>query len=419
MEKVVIESMSYGPAAVARCGGEVLFVDGGAPGDVALVRRRGERKRHAEAELVELIHPSPARVDPPCPHYAECGGCQWMHLSHAAQLAWKRNSFLQAVRRIGRTEPEECHLALGTPALHYRYRAKMSARMHSGSNRLGFNAWRTHRFVPVERCLQMAPPLAEAKARVEEALATFPGPPGFHQIELSASPLSGRWFALIHASERSRCRVEALLSALEGASGLVWAGWAPQRTEKRLYYKAAGIPLGFGPYSFIQGNPLVNERLVAEVLSMAGEAPGRVLDLYCGIGNFALPLAQRAVEVVGIECNPMAVADAEANAKAAGLPNVRFEKGDAARVASRLLEAGERFDAVVLDPPRIGCREVIEPVCRMRPRRIVYVSCEPPTFARDAALLEQAGYRLRRSLVLDMFPQTFRIESANLFTPEG
>ena len=417
-EKVIVESMSYGPAAVARSGGCVLFVDSAAPGDVALVRRISGRKRYADAEIVELLDPSPARVTPPCPHFTECGGCQWMHLGHRAQLAWKRNAFLQSLRRIGRVEPEECSVAEG-PALGYRWRSRMSARRWDGRNRVGFNAYRSHRFVPIEACLQMAEPLSRALAVTGAALAALPEEPSLHQIELTASPITGEWFCLLHARARHKGKVDALLSALKGAPGLLWAGWAPERTEQRLCYEVAGLRLGFGPYSFIQGNAIANERLVQEAVSMLGDSPGVVCDLYCGIGNFTLPLAAKAGEVVGVESNPLAVADAESNAQALGAANVRFVRDDAGTAAERFASEGERFDAVVLDPPRVGCSEVIGPLCRLRPERIIYVSCEPPTFARDAGGLVRGGYKLRRSIVVDMFPQTFRIESASLFTLEA
>lgn len=405
--------MSYGPHAVARADGKVLFVRGGAPAEEVEILVREDHRRFAFADVLRVIEPSPQRRVAPCPYLPRCGGCPWQHLEYQAQLEAKRAIVVEHLRRIAgldvAVEP-----VLSTPLeLGYRHRLRLRAE----KGRVGFYAGGSHDLVEVEACLLAAPavgaaiPIAAELARVLKTRV--------RRVEIVAPDESGRRLVLIVEAEgrwveadEKACR--AWLERHEVVAGLLLngRGWRRSWGETTLAMAGPGTKqVNVQAGTFTQVNPEANRILVQTVLELAQPLQGkRVLDLYAGSGNLSLPFAEAGARVTAVEQSARAAADAEAAAQQRGLGDYRVVSERAEIAARTLIERGERFDLVVLDPPRSGARELVEPILALRPQSIIYVSCDPATLARDLGGLRSA-YRVDRVQPIDMFPQTYHVET--------
>ncbi|MBW2267169.1 MAG: class I SAM-dependent RNA methyltransferase [Deltaproteobacteria bacterium] len=369
--EVRVERLAAGGDGVGRLpDGRVVFVPLTAPGDLARVAVTELRARHARAELVELLEPSLVRVEPRCAVFGVCGGCTWQHLAYATQLEAKQAIVADALRRIGRVEwtiPIE--ITASPSAYHYRGRTRVQVEAGVvGYRRRGSRALCATRACPV---------LLE---HLEERLGAFAA---------DAPRRDGEW-ELAFAAGASRA------TPLSGGDG------------PRLTLHVGGDAIGISPGAFAQSNALLHERLAERVFACAGRG-GCALELYAGAGFFTLGLARRFDLLVAVEASPVAVDDLRENLAAARLEHVEIFEADVASEAW-LAPAGVT-DLALLDPPRTGLpRSVIERLLRIAPRRLVYLSCDPATLARDLGHLLRGGYELRHVEAFDLFPQTPHVE---------
>jgi len=390
----------YGGYALARAEGTgVLFVRGALPGEEVRVRV-GERKRdYAFAEAVEVLSPSPHRVDPPCEVFGTCGGCQLQHASYPHQLEMKSGILREAFRRIGRMDVAPEIAAAGEP-FGYRYRGQFKT---DGAG-VGFYAERSRRLVPVTKCPLMVDAINAALPAVR-GLGVF-APVGEIHLASDGARVAA-WLPGVAFDPRIAGR------AGETLRGIVFEdrAWG----EGTVTLPLDGLTYSVSPRSFFQANWRMNVALVGRLASFLGDlAGGRVLDLYAGAGNFALPLSSRCGEVVAVEGEPRAFADLRRNVKGNALPNVRAVKS---RVEAYRPEG--RFDALVLDPPRSGLSpKALSLVRGIAAGRILYVSCNPSTLARDVRALSDR-YDLASLAMHDFFPNTHHVEAVAVLTGRG
>ena len=403
-------ALAHGPDAVGRHAGRVLFVPGAAPGDRVRVRVTEEHGQWARAVIVHHCTAGATRRAPPCPWVGACGGCPWQHVDYAAQLAAKATNVRESLRRIaGVTAARELPIVAAPSEWAYRHRI----RLHAAGGELGYRRARSHELVPIDQCPIAAPDLppllaplrallAELRTRIDAVELVTNGRGGV-AVALEAR---GR-FAAVDAAVVERWRAATAAVAGVGVHG---RGFTRRFGDTRLTVtpETGAPPIGQRLGTFTQVNAAANRRLVETVVQWV-PSDATVLDLFCGSGNLSLPIARRARAVVGVDADADAIADAAASATAAGLVNARFAAGAADRWLERRGLAGA--DVVVLDPPRTGAAEAARRLADLRPSRVLYVSCEPTTLARDVRTLVAAGYVVDRLRPIDMFPQTEHVET--------
>ena len=424
---VDVASVAFEGKGVARHEGRVVFVPHTAPGDRAAVRVTRDRKSFLEAELEEVLTPGPGRREPPCPHCATCGGCQLMHLTYAAQLEAKRVFVRDALHRIGHVQVEPDAVVGAQSDTGYRRRATLRGRTARGGVVLGFLRQQTHDLVDVAHCMVLAPALDRAAAMLRAQLEKEAEALGESELRVDmVADADDRVALLVWIARRDTAVWDRIARALFADGVVVEARdeagrtvSAPPATRLRYALNAAGRTLDyhFTPGAFTQINFEQNQRLVDTVLALAGEGPfARTLDLYSGIGNYSLPLALRSGTLTGIESAPHAVEDARASAARAGITNATFIASSAQAGVAELIRTEQTFDLVLLNPTRAGAEGIGRELVRLRAPRMIYVSCHPPTLARDIALLVADGYRLERVVPIDLFPQTYHVESVAVLT---
>jgi len=406
-----------------------VFVDGALPGETVRLQRIRRRRRHDEAVVVEVLSPAPDRVTPRCAHFGVCGGCSLQHLAHPAQLAAKGRIVAEELARIGGVAPGRWLPPLAGPVWSYRRRARLGCKYVFKKEKVfvGFRERGSPLLADLRRCEVLSEPVG---ALIEE-LASLVGGLQLHdrvaQIEVAvADNVTALVLRVLEAPPPTDL---AALRAFESRHGIALylqsggldtvAPLSPPAVP--LVYELPGLPAGieFAPTDFIQVNGELNRMMIGRALELLEPDPGdRALDLFCGLGNFSLPLALRVAAVTGIEGDNALVERARANAARNGIGNAGFHVANLAADPSQAPWARESCDLVLLDPPRVGAREVLALIAAARPRRIVYVSCHAGTLARDAGILvQQHGYRLSAAGIMDMFPHTSHVESIALFEP--
>ena len=442
-----IERLSSDGSGVAHSAdGEAVFVPGTAPGDEARVRIVKDCGRYAFGILDELLTPSPDRVPVDCPVAGPCGGCSLRHLDYAAELRAKQESVLDAFRRIGGLEVPVLDI-LPSPEVD-RYRNKVQFPVGVGKNGapcIGFYAGRTHRIVPCPDC-KLQPGLLN---EIGNALCAFFAQQGIRpydeqigkglvrHIFLRRGAHSGQIMVCLVCTRAKLPHAEQLCTALREqfpAISTILLNVNAKNTnvilgsENHILYgpgyiedTLCGVPVRLGPLSFYQVNTLAAERLYGVAAQYAQLTPDdTLLDLYCGMGTIGLSMADQCRELIGVEIVPEAIESAKANAARMGeavAAKSRFFCADAGQAATQLAAEGLHPDIVMLDPPRKGCDEAtLSAVVRMAPRRVVYVSCNPATAARDAAWLEKNGYHAEKVQPVDLFPRTKHVEAVLLLT---
>ena len=442
-----IERLSSDGSGVAHSAdGEAVFVPGTAPGDEARVRIVKDCGRYAFGILDELLTPSPDRIPVDCPVAGPCGGCCLRHLDYAAELRAKQESVLDAFRRIGGLEVPVLDI-LPSPEVD-RYRNKVQFPVGVDKNGvpcIGFYAGRTHRIVPCPDCKLQPSVLNE----IGNALCAFFAQQGIRpydeqsgkglvrHIFLRRGAHSGQIMVCLVCTRAKLPHAEQLCTALRGqfpAISTILLNVNAKNTnvilgsENHILYgpgyiedTLCGVPVRLGPLSFYQVNTLAAERLYGVAAQYAQLTPDdALLDLYCGMGTIGLSMAEQCRELIGVEIVPEAIESAKANAARMGeavAAKSRFFCADAGQAATQLAAEGLHPDIVMLDPPRKGCDEAtLSAVVRMAPRRVVYVSCNPATAARDAAWLEQNGYHAEKVQPVDLFPRTKHVEACVCYT---
>jgi len=415
---ITLDAIAHGGEAIGRHGGKAVFVPYAIPGERVRVEIVEERDRWARARLLDVLESSPDRVAPPCPYFGPdaCGGCQWQHITYPRQAELKQQIVADQLQRLGRIAkpPVADIVALAdplstdeTPAFQeYGYRNHVQfALSHEG--RLGFRRAASHDVVPVERCLLLEPRLDDLHAALDVAWPELIG------VDLRAGTDADDALILFEAAGDEAPELEIDLPA--ACALLTRRGLTPLIGEPWVFVEVLGRRYRVSAESFFQVNTVGAAALVEIVAAYADPRPGDVLlDAYCGAGLFALALAELAGEVIGVEASPSACEDFEFNA--GDRSNVSLHEGAVEEVLPALRSEGQRADIVVLDPPRAGAGpDVIHELAALRPRRMVYVSCDPATLARDAVHLAAAGYRLVEAQPVDLFPQTFHVETVALW----
>lgn len=431
---------------VGRYDGMVVFIPGAVPGDYVRARVIEVKRGYARAALENVLEPSPDRVTPRCLVFEQCGGCQLQHIAYDKQLELKRQQVVDALTRIGGLEGVTVHPTIGmdTP-WEYRNKAQFPIGYQAGRVVAGFFAPRSHHIVDIEAC-DIQHPLGNQLMREVKSLASEYGVTIYDEhthsgvlrhVIARVGRKTGEVLAVLVTKERElphgREIAQKLMERIPGLVGVV-QNINPERTnvvlgrESKVLIGAGYVTDYLGPFafkispvSFFQVNPAQTEILYAKVVEYAAlSGTETVFDLYCGIGSIALFLAQQAGHVVGIEWVAEAVSDAEENAALNGIDNVRFIAGDAASEMPRLAREGVHADVIVVDPPRKGCEEtVLSAMAQVGPERIVYVSCNPASLARDLSRLRELGYDTLEVQPVDMFPHTAHIECCALLTKRG
>ena len=404
--------------------GKTAFVSGALTGERVSFRRRSFHKSHDEAELLEVIEPSPDRVTPKCAHFGVCGGCALQHLAPEAQIAAKQKELATNLERIGNVQPATWLSPLIGPHWGYRRRARLSSRYvtKKGRSLVGFRERQGKYVADVRRCEVMAEPVGELVGALADLLTGMDARESIPQIEVALSDgeraLVVRNLTALGDADLDKLReferAQGLRILLQpgGLHSIVPLTPGPLDLHYRL--DAFDLKLDFGPTDFVQVNAAINQSMVAHAIELLEVGPAdRVLDLYCGLGNFTLPLARRAAAVTGVEGEAGLIERARANARANGISNAEFHVGDLSQPPEPTIPwMRGRYDAVLLDPPRVGAREVLSAVAHLAPRRVVYISCHTGSLARDLGVLtHELGFRLRAAGVLDMFPHTTHVES--------
>lgn len=421
--ELTVEKAVYRGLGLARHEGQVVFVGRGVPGERVRARITTARKGYVEARAEAVLAAGDARREPPCPLFDRCGGCAYQHVDYAAQLRAKEAVLRESLARAARAwdGPVE---TVASPETGWRTRVRFHLEQDAGRFRLGLFEEGTHRVVDLDRCLQVSPELLGA---ARSLLAGFAAQPhlarGVSEIVLAESGDGGARVAAV-VRDGAASAGTALASLAGGAPwltglGLVAAGeggrYVPLAGEPYLESEAAGRRYRSHVLSFFQANRHLLDPFVRRVREWTGRgAP--VLDLYAGVGLFALALADGAPSVTAVEQDARSSADAEENVRRSGLAHVRTMRGDVAAVLAALpAQAGEE---IVLDPPRAGAGpEIARRIAARRPAGIVYVSCDPTTLGRDLAVLGAEGYVPARVACFDMFPDTFHLETIVRLVP--
>ncbi len=399
---------------VARHNGKALFIPGLLPAETAEIILKEEKRQFARGEVSRRLNDSPERVAPRCPHFGVCGGCQQQHASIELQQRSKR----AALARLMKQEVDD--VIAGEP-WGYRRRARLSLSWQPKAQRLemGFRKAGDSDIVNVTQCPVLVPRLEALLTPLRDCLAELSGARQLEHVELVEAdngPLMVlRHTAPLNAADRAKLErfshSHHLALYLAPQSDIV-----EQITGQTPCYASDGLPLHFSPRDFIQVNDGVNQQMVARALEwLAVQPQDRILDLFCGMGNFTLPLAKRAAEVVGVEGVAELVAKGQENAQQNGLHNVTFFHENLEEDVTKQPWASRGFDKVLLDPARAGAAGVMQHIIKLSPGRVVYVSCNPATLARDSEALLSAGYQIERLAMLDMFPHTGHLESMVLF----
>ncbi len=436
-----IESLSHEGRGVSHYGshpehnpdkaGKKVFVSFALPHEIVTAKVTESFKKYEEADTITVSNPSPDRVEPVCPHFTVCGGCSLQHWSTDAQIAFKQSVLAEHFKHFGDLTPDEWLPPLRSTRTDYRRKARLGAKFvfKKDSMLLGFRERSSGWLADMDVCKVLDAQIGERLVDLKAMLSSLAGRETIPQLEMAVGD-DGVAMIVRHLQPLSDADTQIIL---DFAAPLGWqvylqpAGYdSVHRIDQpdapmRLHYELPdfGVRFAFSPLDFTQVNRDINRQMVSLAVDMLDLKAGeRVLDLFCGLGNFSLPLARRVGEtgqVIGVEGSEEMVERGFENAKLNGLNNLEFYAQDLTKDFSHQPWAKQGFDALLIDPPRSGAEEVMQYLARFNARRIVYVSCNPATLARDAGILATQGYRMRKAGVMDMFTHTGHVESIALF----
>jgi 23S rRNA (uracil1939-C5)-methyltransferase len=431
IEVASVAALTHAGEGVVRAG-KTAFIAGALPGEIIRFRRTRRHRQHDEGELLEVLQPSSVRVAPHCKHFGTCGGCALQHLSPEAQLQAKHAELRESFERLAHVAPQQWLEPLRGPVWGYRRRARLGAKyvIKKGRVVVGFRERLAPYVAEVERCEVLSPPVGELVGALAELIMGLSIRERLPQIEVAVGdnavalvlrvldpPSAEDRRKLLEFAQAQRVRFYLQPAGLDSVRPLADEPAPP------LVYRLAkvGLELEFAPTDFVQINSAVNEELVARAVQMLElSADATVLDLYCGIGNFTLALAQAARYAVGVEGDRVLLDRARGNARRNGIENVEFHLADLAQALDRARTPWMQhsFTHVLLDPPRAGARAILPAIAALAPRSLVYISCHPGSLARDVGILvHELGFVVRAAGVLDMFPHTAHVESLALLQP--
>ncbi|CDZ79205.1 23S rRNA (uracil(1939)-C(5))-methyltransferase RlmD [Legionella massiliensis] len=430
IETADIEKFSHDGRGIARIGGKTTFIQGALPGEKVSFRYTSVKSDYDEGRMTDIISSSPLRVEPHCPHYSLCGGCSLQHLDEQAQIHEKQALLLDLLRRVGHCEPETVLEPLKANSWHYRNKARLSARYvaKKGSSLVGFRERNNPRYIAeISQCPVLNERIDKQIPAMRALLDSLDNPASIAQIEVAAGDediaLIFRNLEALSTQDEQKLRDFGAQTQfrlfLQPAGPASVHLFYPEGESEFLSYALPqeNIHFQFHPNDFTQVNAGLNRLMVARAVELlALNQDDVVLDLFCGLGNFSLPLAKHCTKVIGIEGSQMMVGRAQMNAEANGLNNTEFFCADLEQIDALAMILNQRFTKLLIDPPRSGALEIVKQIEKLNPERLVYVSCNPATLARDSDILvNHKGYRLRAAGVMDMFPHTAHVESIALF----
>ena len=431
---IKIHSLGSSGEGVGKLDELIIFVEGALPGEEILAEVVTHKKNYAVAKLLEIVKPSPERTEPFCPLYKDCGGCQLQHLSYPAQLKWKRQQIVDAVERIGKISGVEILDALGMEN-PLRYRNKMQFPV--GKNlKIGCYARGSHKIIDTASCMIQNAKNDEILAAVRKIATKFNLQPynedthkGFLRHVMGRVGCNGEFMIVLVTANKNfpneKNFIRALVKELPNVTSIqqnvqTFHNNVILGRETKILYgkptihdKIGELTFNISARSFFQVNTAQAQILYKIALDFA-EIRGNelIIDAYCGTGTISLFLAKKVRKVIGIEVVSSAISDAIKNSRQNHIKNAEFIVGDAVKVIPKLFDAGIYAEIVIVDPPRAGCdKKVLETFAAMNPEKIIYVSCNPATLARDLKILDDFGYKTKKIQPVDMFPFTSHVES--------
>jgi 23S rRNA (uracil1939-C5)-methyltransferase len=422
-----IESLSHDGRGIARIEGKTIFVDGALTGETVQFLYTKKHSKFDEGKTISVSNPANDRVEAKCQHFGVCGGCSLMHMSPEAQLTLKQNTLMEQMSHFGKVVPEEWLAPLTGPLWGYRRKARLGVKHVPKKERVlvGFREKGTPYLALLEKCEVLDPRVGSRLADLGEMIAMLAAYNRIAQIEVAMDEehvalVFRNLDALSSADQQILIQFgqdnDFLIYLQSGGPDTVTAIWpiAPQLS----YAPEPGLKLNFEPNDFTQVNAGINQKMIQKAMGLLEiSEQDRILDLFCGLGNFSLPMAKRASEVVGVEGDAALVRHAQSNAALNQLDNAVFEQADLTKTTLKEYSwAKAGFNKILLDPPRSGAFEVLPQLAELGAERIVYVSCNPATLARDAGkLVNELGYTLLSAGIMDMFPHTSHVESIAVF----
>lgn len=425
--RVTIDNLNHEGRGVGRVDGKTVFVAGALPGEEVEFTYSAVHRNFDEGVAVNILTASPERIAPRCPHFNVCGGCAMQHLAPDAQIAYKQKVLLDDFRHLGKVQPKEVMPPLRGPHWGYRRKARLGVKYVAKKEKVlvGFRERSSPYLAELTRCEVLHPSVGERIEALGAMIASLSVYDKIAQIEVAVddtqTALALRNLAELSDEDKAKVKAFAIEHDIHiylqpGGPDSLTPLW-PEHIQLRYVLDNYDVSFGFKPGDFTQVNTDINRQMIDRAIEMLELTPeDRVLDLFCGLGNFTLPLARRCREVVGVEGEAKLVERARANAAENQLDNVQFHAADLAGDLEHSPWWKQGFDKVLLDPPRSGAQETLAHIAKMKVGRIVYVSCNPSTLARDAGILvNEYGYKLVQAGVMDMFPHTAHVESIALF----
>ncbi|CAH0527142.1 23S rRNA (uracil(1939)-C(5))-methyltransferase RlmD [Vibrio hippocampi] len=419
-QEMMIERMDHQGAGIAYQNKKPVFIEGAIEGEKVLAQLTESKSKFAKAQLIKVLQASETRVEPFCPHYEQCGGCNQQHLNNDAQREYKQQALSQLMSKFA-NQTLTLSPSIESQDKAYRRRARLSIKLNKKNRQLvmGFRRKRSNELVDINHCPVLLDSLNARIPELREILTQFSNPAALGHIELVQADNTSV-VVLRHTQKLSEKDLQSLTSYSEKNQICLYlmpeAGQLQHVTGEQPYYSELGLALPFLPSHFIQVNQEINKKMVAQAMAwLSPQSQDRVLDLFCGLGNFTLPLAQVCQKVVGVEGVQDMVDWASHNALHNQLFNVEFYQANLEQDWQDLVWTREQFDKILLDPARAGASGIIDKVSQLGASRVLYVSCNPATLARDSQSLIEQGYQLVKLGMLDMFPHTSHLESMALF----
>jgi 23S rRNA (uracil1939-C5)-methyltransferase len=426
--EVEIESLSHEGRGVAHIDGKVVFIDYALPGETVAFKYSRLSKKCDEGRALEVLKASPQRVEPICAHFGVCGGCSLQHQHPEAQIASKQAALLELFQRMAQVQPQQLLEPLRGPLQHYRQKARLGVKYvaKKGKVLVGFREKGNAFLADLQSCPVLHQSVGDRLDALSELIMGMQARETIPQIEVavddSTTALVFRHLEDLSEPDREALRQfgeqhELQIMLQSGGPDTVQPLWPDNPPPLAYELKEQSVRIEFQPNDFTQVNSEINQRMVSLALQMLQlDAQDTVLDLFCGLGNFTLAMARQCAEVVGVEGAQSMVVKARDNALKNGIENVRFHAADLSADISQESWLQQRYDKILLDPPRSGAMEMLRHIGKLGANRIVYVSCNPVTLARDShTLIHDYGYTLQQAGVMDMFPHTAHVESIALF----
>jgi 23S rRNA (uracil1939-C5)-methyltransferase len=406
-----VDGITHDGDGVSRIDGKATFIPYAIPGETVEIEISQTKKTWQKSVLKEIIVPSPYRVNPPCPHHYDCGGCSYQHIEYPHQLELKRQIVKDSLQRIGRIDASVDPVIGMDEPWHYRNKVTWHVIKESTQSKMGYFADNSRRLMDIDQCLLISHAMQQYSRIIKDHLTELRMPDSC-EVTIRQSSVNQELMLLFNGVGASQIDFGRLLNYQEVASVFSF-----DREKIRLHYgeqylaeKILDIIFEISPLSFFQINHPQTEKMVSLIKGWVELEPNdNILDAYCGIGSIALSVASQAGSIAGVEYNKSSVKDAKRCAYLNQIANCRFIKGACEEIIPSL---DKYYDLVILDPPRAGCKkEVIDAVLKQNPRKIIYISCNPSTLARDLAFMVDDKYFVSKVQPIDMFPQTPHIET--------